>query len=206
MTESAPLDPRNAYAATKVHGEQLATIWSRETGGGVAALRFHNVYGPGMPRNTPYAGVASIFTDSLRRGEPPRVFEDGCQRRNFIHVSDVAAAVVAAVEAPLPAELTPLNIGTPWVTTVGEMATELSRMLGGPPPDRDRRLSTRRRAAHHCRQFGGRTRPAAGELGSISALASPTCSRCQGTRTSLPRTWPSWLIWCASAARSKGKV
>ncbi len=134
VTESAPLDPRNAYAATKVHGEQLATIWSRETGGGVAALRFHNVYGPGMPRNTPYAGVASIFTDSLRRGEPPRVFEDGRQRRNFIHVSDVAAAVLAAVEAPLPAKLTPLNIGTPWVTTVGEMAAELSRMLGGPPP------------------------------------------------------------------------
>lgn len=134
VTESAPLDPRNAYAATKVHGEQLATIWSRETGGGVAALRFHNVYGPGMPRNTPYAGVASIFTDSLRRGEPPRVFEDGRQRRNFIHVSDVAAAVLAAVEAPLPAKLTPLNIGTPWVTTVGEVAAELSRMLGGPPP------------------------------------------------------------------------
>jgi dTDP-L-rhamnose 4-epimerase len=134
VTESAPLDPRNAYAATKVHGEQLATIWSRETRGGVAALRFHNVYGPGMPRNTPYAGVASIFTDSLRRGEPPRVFEDGRQRRNFIHVSDVAAAVVAAVEAPLPAKLTPLNIGTPWVTTIGEMATELSSMLDGPPP------------------------------------------------------------------------
>ena len=93
--------PAQRYAATKVHGEQLATIWSRETGGTVAALRFHNVYGPGMPRNTPYAGVASIFTDSLRRGEPPRVFEDGRQRRNFIHVTDVAAAVVAALHAPL---------------------------------------------------------------------------------------------------------
>ncbi len=134
VPESAPLDPRNTYAATKVHGEQLATIWSRETGGAVAALRFHNVYGPGMPRDTPYAGVASIFADSALRGEPPRVFEDGCQRRNFIHVSDVAAAVIAALRAPLPAQLTPLNIGTPWVTTVGAMATELSRKLGGPVP------------------------------------------------------------------------
>jgi dTDP-L-rhamnose 4-epimerase len=134
VPESAPLDPRNTYAATKVHGEQLAAIWSRETGGTVAALRFHNVYGPGMPRDTPYAGVASIFADSALRGEPPRVFEDGCQRRNFIHVSDVAAAVVAAVHAPLPAQLTPLNIGTPWVTTVGAMARELSRRLGGPAP------------------------------------------------------------------------
>ena len=134
VPESAPLDPRNTYAATKVHGEQLAAIWSRETGGTVAALRFHNVYGPGMPRDTPYAGVASIFADSALRGEPPRVFEDGCQRRNFIHVCDVAAAVIAAVQAPLPAQLTPLNIGTPWVTTVGAMARELSRRLGGPAP------------------------------------------------------------------------
>ena len=134
VRESAPLDPRNAYAATKVHGEQLAAVWSRETGGAVAALRFHNVYGPGMPRDTPYAGVASIFTDSLLHGEAPRVFEDGCQRRNFVHVADVAAAVVAALDAPLPAGVTPLNIGTPWVTTVGDMATQLSRMLGGPAP------------------------------------------------------------------------
>jgi dTDP-L-rhamnose 4-epimerase len=134
VAESAPLDPRNAYAATKAHGEQLAAIWSRETGGIAAALRFHNVYGPGMPRDTRYAGVASIFTDSLLRGQPPRVFEDGCQRRNFVHVSDVAAAVLAALHARLPAGLTPLNIGTPWVMTVGEMAAELSHSLGGPAP------------------------------------------------------------------------
>ena len=88
----------------------------------------------GMPRDTPYAGVASIFTDSLLRGEAPRVFEDGCQRRNFIHVSDVAAAVLATLHARLPVGLTPLNIGTPWVMTVGEMATELSRSLRGPAP------------------------------------------------------------------------
>ena len=132
VPESASLDPRNSYAATKVHGEQLAGIWSRETGGTVPALRFHNVYGPGMPRDTPYAGVASIF--SLLRGNPPRVFEDGCQRRNFIHVSDVASAVLAALHAQLPAQLTPLNIGTPWVTAVGEMATQLRRVLGGPAP------------------------------------------------------------------------
>lgn len=134
VPESAQLDPRNAYAATKAHGEQLAAIWCRETGGTVAALRFHNVYGQGMPRQTPYAGVASIFTDSLLRDEPPHVFEDGRQRRNFIHVSDIATAVLAALQARLPAGLTPLNIGTPWVTTVGEMANALSRVVGGPSP------------------------------------------------------------------------
>ena len=134
VPESAPLDPRNVYAATKAHGEQLAGIWSRETHGVVAALRFHNVYGPGMPRHTPYAGVASLFRAALEQGRPAEVFEDGRQRRNFVHVTDVARAVVAAVTADLPAGLTPLNIGSPTITTVGEMAQSLTRALDGPDP------------------------------------------------------------------------
>lgn len=134
VPESAPLDPRNVYAATKVHGERLAAIWCREAGGLVAALRFHNVYGPGMPRDTPYAGVASLFRASLQRGEPPQVFEDGRQRRIFVHVTDVARAVVAALTAPLPEGVTALNIGSSRVTTVGEMAQELATALRGPDP------------------------------------------------------------------------
>ena len=134
VPESAPLDPRNVYAATKVHGEHLAAIWCRETGGQVAALRFHNVYGPGMPRNTPYAGVASLFRSSLAQGQPPQVFEDGRQRRNFVHVVDVARAVLAALTASLPDGLTAVNIGSPQVTTVGEMASELATALSGPDP------------------------------------------------------------------------
>jgi dTDP-L-rhamnose 4-epimerase len=134
VPEEAPLDPRNVYAATKVHGEHLATAWCRETGGSVAALRFHNVYGPGMPRNTPYAGVASLFASALAQGKPPLVYEDGRQRRNFVHVEDVAAAVVAALEVDLPPGVTALNVGSPDVTTIGEMAAEMSRLLGGPPP------------------------------------------------------------------------
>ena len=122
------------YAATKAHGEQLARIWSRETDGVVAALRFHNVYGPGMPRDTPYAGVASLFRAALEQGRPAEVFEDGRQRRNFVHVTDVAQAVVAAVGADLPVGLTPLNIGSPTITTVGEMAEGLTRALDGPDP------------------------------------------------------------------------
>ncbi len=134
VPEGAALDPRNTYAATKVHGEHLGAAWSRETGGRFVALRFHNVYGRGMPRDTPYAGVASIFASSLRRGEPPQVFEDGGQRRNLIHVDDVAGAVLAAVTADLPAGVTPINVGSPWVTTIGELAAELSRALNGPAP------------------------------------------------------------------------
>ena len=63
------------------------------------ALRYHNVYGPGMPRDTPYSGVAAMFRSSLERGEAPQVFEDGGQMRDFVHVDDVARANLAALRA-----------------------------------------------------------------------------------------------------------
>jgi dTDP-L-rhamnose 4-epimerase len=132
--EDAPLDPRNGYAATKVHGEHLGTVWATETGRPFVALRFHNVYGPGLPRHTPYAGVAALFASSLDRNEPPQVFEDGRQRRNFVHVDDVARAVVAATRAPLPGGITAVNVGSPWVITIGELAAHLSRTVDGPAP------------------------------------------------------------------------
>ena len=134
VSEEARLDPRNAYAATKVHGEHLAATWARETGGVAAALRFHNVYGPGLPRNTPYAGVAALFASRLAAGEPARVFEDGRQRRDFVHVEDVARAVAAAVQAPLPTGLTALNIGSGRVSTIGDVAAALTEAVDGPVP------------------------------------------------------------------------
>jgi dTDP-L-rhamnose 4-epimerase len=134
VRESAPFDPRNTYAATKVHGEHLAGSWARETNASVAALRFHNVYGPGMPADTPYAGVAALFGSRLAHGEPPLVYEDGRQRRNFVQVDDVADAVVAATTADLPPGRTALNIGTAEIHTVGRMAELMSAIMGGPPP------------------------------------------------------------------------
>ncbi len=97
--EDAPPDPRNAYATTKVAQEHLAANWARETGGTAVALRYHNVYGPRMPRDTPYSGVAAIFRSELEAGRAPRVFEDGRQRRDFVHVRDIARANLAAVDA-----------------------------------------------------------------------------------------------------------
>ncbi|MFC5263070.1 NAD-dependent epimerase/dehydratase family protein [Kribbella qitaiheensis] len=133
VTEDAPADPRNTYAASKLNGEHLAAAWARETGGRVAAMRFHNVYGPGMPRNTPYAGVAAIFRSALERGEAPKVFEDGRQRRDFVHVSDVAAAVSTAAVADHP-QFAAYNVGSGTVRTIGDLAGELSRAYGGPAP------------------------------------------------------------------------
>jgi dTDP-L-rhamnose 4-epimerase len=96
VSEDAALWPRSLYAASKAAQEHYALAWSEATGGSVVALRYHNVYGPGMPRDTPYSGVAAIFRSALEKGEPPRVFEDGGQMRDFVHVDDVAAANLAA--------------------------------------------------------------------------------------------------------------
>lgn len=99
VDEDARLDPRSSYAASKLAQEHYAAAWARQAGAAAVSLRYHNVYGPGMPRDTPYSGVAAMFRSSLERGEPPRVFEDGRQMRDFVHVDDVAAANVLALEA-----------------------------------------------------------------------------------------------------------
>jgi dTDP-L-rhamnose 4-epimerase len=136
VPEDAPLDPRSTYAASKLAQEHYAAAWARQTAGTVVALRYHNVYGARMPRDTPYAGVASLFRSALQRGEPPTVLEDGRQRRDFVHVTDVAAANVLALEAPVPnAGLTPLNICSGDPHTVGDLATELAKSYGGPHPE-----------------------------------------------------------------------
>src|SRR5262245_30848108 len=102
VTEDAPTDPRSVYAATKLHQEHLAFVAMAAGGRPVTALRYHNVYGPRMPRDTPYAGVAAIFRSALVAGRAPRVLEDGRQRRDFIHVRDVARANLLALETPTP--------------------------------------------------------------------------------------------------------
>ena len=134
VPEDAPLDPRSTYAATKLAQEHLAAAWARQTGGGVWALRYHNVYGPRMPRDTPYAGVASIFRSALAAGRPPRVYEDGRQRRDFVHVTDVARANLLALTAARPHGLVPVNVCSGEPHTVGELATELAAAMGGPEP------------------------------------------------------------------------
>jgi dTDP-L-rhamnose 4-epimerase len=140
LAEDAAPDPRNVYAATKLAQEHLAAAAARVTGLRVAALRYHNVYGPRMPRDTPYAGVASIFRSALAAGQAPRVFEDGRQRRDFVHVRDVATANLAALAAtddrgPIAAgSLRAYNVGSGTPRTVGELATALALACAGPDP------------------------------------------------------------------------
>jgi dTDP-L-rhamnose 4-epimerase len=130
--ETAP-GPRNVYAATKVHQEQLCEMFARERGSPFIALRYHNVYGPRMPRDTPYAGVASIFRTALERNERPQVFEDGRQLRDFVHVRDAARATVLALTRDPPATGA-FNVATGEPHTVGEMAVALAAAFGPGAP------------------------------------------------------------------------
>src|ERR1700722_19609523 len=135
--EDAALDPRNAYAASKVGQEHFAASWARLTGAAAVGLRYHNVYGPRMPRDTPYSGVAAIFRSCLENGVPPRVFEDGGQRRDFVHVRDVARANLLALEAAdqaVPGGLRCYNVASGEPHTVGEMAAALAAAFGGIEP------------------------------------------------------------------------
>src|SRR5271165_3825635 len=119
-----PQRPRSLYAASKTAQEHYALAWSESTGGSVAALRYHNVYGPDMPRDTPYSGVAAIFRSALENGERPKVFEDGGQMRDFVHVDDVAAANVAAVAVDRGG-FTAANVCSGQPISIMEVATQL---------------------------------------------------------------------------------
>jgi dTDP-L-rhamnose 4-epimerase len=98
VDEEARLDPRSSYAASKVATEHYLAAWARQAPGAAVALRYHNVYGPRMPRDTPYSGVAAMFRSSVEQGRPPDVYEDGGQMRDFVHVHDVARANVLALD------------------------------------------------------------------------------------------------------------
>ncbi len=130
ISEEAALDPRNVYAATKLHQEHLTFAYSREAKVPVTALRYHNVYGPRMPRNTPYAGVASMFRSALATGKPPRVYEDGGQMRDFVHVRDVAHANVLALTNDEPS-VGSFNVCSGQPTSIFEMAATLCKHTPG---------------------------------------------------------------------------
>ena len=138
MPEDARLDPRSSYAASKVAQEHYTLAWARQAGARAIGLRYHNVYGPGMPRDTPYSGVAAIFRSSLERGRPPQVFEDGGQMRDFVHVHDVARANVLAIDAvgDRPAEsCASYNVCSGTPVPILRIAELLSEASGGPAPE-----------------------------------------------------------------------
>lgn len=110
IDESAALMPTSVYAESKAGTERLALIWGATHDVPTTALRFFNVFGLGQSPRNPYTGVVAMFASAILRGEPATVYEDGEQSRDFIHVTDVARAVVLAAKTP---GLTgPVNVGS----------------------------------------------------------------------------------------------
>src|SRR4051794_8195656 len=88
----------SVYALTKYVQERLTLTLAPAYGMEGVALRLWNAYGPGQALSNPYTGVLAIFASRLHNGQPPMIFEDGEQRRDFVHVEDVAQAFVLALE------------------------------------------------------------------------------------------------------------
>jgi dTDP-L-rhamnose 4-epimerase len=125
VEETARLDPRSGYAASKAAQEHYTAAWARQAPGAAVALRYHNVYGPRMPRDTPYCGVAALFRSAVEHREPPTVFEDGGQMRDFVHVDDVAHANVLALRQVLETDdetFTTYNVCSGTPVPIGRVA------------------------------------------------------------------------------------
>jgi dTDP-L-rhamnose 4-epimerase len=122
--EQKPLTPTSIYAINKRDQEEMCLCVGTAYGIPTTALRLFNVYGSRQALSNPYTGVAAIFCARLLNHQPPLIFEDGQQRRDFVHVQDVARAMVAAAENPVPGEA--INIGSGEALTVKEVAEILA--------------------------------------------------------------------------------
>ncbi|HVJ39421.1 MAG TPA: NAD-dependent epimerase/dehydratase family protein [Stenotrophomonas sp.] len=121
--------PTSVYALSKYDQEKLCLIVGQAYGIPTTALRFFNIYGTRQALSNPYTGVLAIFASRYLNHKPPRIFEDGQQRRDFVHVSDVARACRLALERPEAAGQA-LNIGSGRAVTIAQIAAEMSQALG----------------------------------------------------------------------------
>jgi dTDP-L-rhamnose 4-epimerase len=121
----------SVYALSKYVQERLTLTVAPAYGMEGVALRLWNVYGPGQALSNPYTGVLAIFSSRLHNGQPPMIFEDGQQRRDFVHVEDVAQAFVLALEhEKAPGEV--FNVGSGEDRTVCEVAELLGQAMNRP--------------------------------------------------------------------------
>jgi dTDP-L-rhamnose 4-epimerase len=127
--ETKPAALASVYAIGKYVQERLTLTLSKAYGMEGVALRLWNVYGPGQALSNPYTGVLAIFASRLLNGQHPMVFEDGAQRRDFVHVTDVARAFVAALDTPNIGGGV-FNIGSGEDRTIDEVARLQARSMG----------------------------------------------------------------------------
>ena len=121
--------PTSVYAVTKRDQEELCLTVGRAYHLPTVALRYFNIYGPRQSLSNPYTGVAAIFSSRLRNGKPPKIFEDGRQSRDFIHVRDIVLANLLAMERA-EADYDVFNVGTGTATSIAQVADALRQALG----------------------------------------------------------------------------
>ncbi len=129
--EDKPVDLNSIYALTKYAQERSTLIFAEAYGLEAVALRLFNVFGAGQALSNPYTGVLANFASRIANGQPPMVFEDGTQRRDFVHVRDVARAFRLAMEKPNAAGHV-INVGSGRSYSVAEVATLLADAMGAP--------------------------------------------------------------------------
>ncbi len=127
--ESAITAPASIYAATKLAQEHLVRIASQTLGFPAVIFRFQNVYGEGQSLKNPYTGILSIFSNQLRQGRTIDLYEDAQESRDFVHVSDVARAIVLGLLSEQGNGCT-LNVGAGYATSVARIALLLQQRLG----------------------------------------------------------------------------
>jgi nucleoside-diphosphate-sugar epimerase len=132
VKEDAPTSPLSPYAASKLAGEALCDAYAACHGLETVTLRFFNVYGKGQSPG-PYSGVITKFLDNLRHDQPPTIYGDGAQTRDFIYVADVAGAILRAMDADIDTAATisaKINVGTGRAVTISDLADLLIRLTG----------------------------------------------------------------------------
>ena len=128
-TEEKPLFPTSVYAVSKQDQEQYCLAVGRAYKIPTVAFRYFNVYGTRQSLSNPYTGVCAIFSSRLLNDQPPTIFEDGEQSRDFVHVSDIVQANLLALESD-GGDYQTMNIGTGRATSVREIAELLAKGLG----------------------------------------------------------------------------
>lgn len=127
--ETKSLDSLAVYSLTKKYQEELCMSVGKTYGIPVVALRYFNVYGPRQSLSNPYTGVAAIFTSRIKNNNPPHVYEDGLQTRDFVHVEDIAGANLLVMESKA-ADFQSINVGTQNPISISDLALKLAEGLG----------------------------------------------------------------------------
>jgi dTDP-L-rhamnose 4-epimerase len=127
--EPKPLDPTSIYALTKADQEKMVLMVGEAYGIPSVALRFFNIYGPRQALSNPYTGVAAIFSARLLNGQPPMIYEDGEQKRDFVSVHDIVQALLLSAEEEAAVGKA-FNVGSGRAVTVREVAATLASVLG----------------------------------------------------------------------------